>query len=287
MFRRAGNWIAGAVTSYVDGQIQNVNNRIDSAVAGVRAVTEFGARRDMLNEMMNDGSMSTLGEQVSKDADTLNQMADDFMAQREADREAEWQAILEASEDLPNDVPMPPIGKQYLVRGANLHCTYGSHNRKLNLPKCHGVYITGQPVPHKLDSVPGDTQNISTFGVCDSPGINNLRPRPPTVTLKRVQYDQNGDPVETEEDLGNVRGPACTPMIAEHWLNTYDDTRVVDNGDKDPFDKRKDHDDPSKGYPALTTESFLICICGGFIQPLSSGQIYDDVDEFEGSFEGY
>ena len=104
----------------------------------------------------------------------------------------------------------------------------------------------------------------------------NLSPRPPTITLQRRKYNEyNGDLMEMDEDLGNVRGPACTPTIVGTWMRTHDDTRIVDNGDKDPSDKLKDNDDLTKGYPSVTTESFLVCYCGGFISPVSCGQNFD------------
>ena len=42
---------------------------------------------------------------------------------------------------------------EYLVRGATLVCSNGSHKRKINLPKCHGVYVGEHPVLHELECV--------------------------------------------------------------------------------------------------------------------------------------
>jgi len=78
--------------------------------------------------------------------------------------------------------------------------------------------------------------------------------------------------MDDDKDLGNVRGLACTPTIIGYWLGTHDDTRIVDNADKDSYDKRKSNDDPSKGYPAVTTESVLACRCDGYIEVVDSGQ---------------
>ena len=39
----------------------------------------------------------------------------------------------------------------YVVRGALLHCQYGSHCRRLNLPRCHGVYTLQKPIVFKRD----------------------------------------------------------------------------------------------------------------------------------------
>ena len=61
-------------------------------------------------------------------------------------------------------------GKPYLVMGARLYCSCGSHSRRLNLPVDHGVYIRGLPMIHEEDCLVGDGKNITTFGVCCSEG---------------------------------------------------------------------------------------------------------------------
>ena len=238
-----------------------------------RARSERDERREMKDALFSsediDG-MATIGGQVEMD-DATQQAADDFLAMRNQARQEAWATHVKENELAPDAKQFIP--ELYVVRGANLRCTEGSHIRKLNLPKDHAIYITQEPLVHKLDCLVGDDENITTFGVCNSRGIYDLPTRPPTVILKKCKYNNyTGDEMESEEELGNVRGPACTPMIAGTWLNTFNNTRIVDNGDKDPDDKGKDNDDPSKGYPAVTTESFLVCICGGFIEPVSSGQ---------------
>jgi len=167
-------------------------------------------------------------------------------------------------------------GQAYLVRGANLFCNCGSHVRKLNLPKCHGVYITEHPMIHKLDRIPGDAFNIPSFGVCTAPSSNLIDPKE-TVTYKLRNYDEQGNQIDIEEDFGVVTGVKCRPIITQPWIDTHVITRVVDNGDKDPFDKHKSHHSSNKGYDAVTTASFLFCDCGGFIEPLTSGQEPEEV----------
>lgn len=61
--------------------------------------------------------------------------------------------------------------REYLVRGATLICTNGSHKRKINLPKCHGIYAGVHPLLHGLEclteSMCGKEKcNITHFGVC-------------------------------------------------------------------------------------------------------------------------
>ncbi|MCL1949591.1 MAG: hypothetical protein FWF59_07660 [Turicibacter sp.] len=61
-------------------------------------------------------------------------------------------------------------------------------------------------------------------------------------------------------------------------LRTWNETRIVDNGMHDPEDKKKDSQKDDKGYPAVTTDSFLVCTCGGMIFPTSSGQNNEEVE---------
>lgn len=160
------------------------------------------------------------------------------------------------------DAMMDSGNYPYLVRGADLKCIHGTHSRKLNLPKDHAVYITGEPLIHELDCVAGDQWNITTFGICNSPLADKFKPQPKVML---VVTDENG---ETK----NVKGKVCIPQLVGTWQNVFDEVRIVDNGQKDPSDKLKDVNDKNTGYPTVTTDSFLVCKCQGIIEPLSSGQ---------------
>jgi len=217
----------------------------------------------------------------------------------EAERKAEWEDELARREAYPDIYGCPTelgefeagefehgefdlvVPELYAVRGARLRCDKGTHIRRLNLPKDHGVYITGSPMVHKHDCVPGDDANIATFGVCEAPRRDRIRPVPPTIILKRRKYNEyTGEIMETEEDLPNVRGLACKPQIAGYWLNTHDDTRIVDNGDNISLDVFLE--DSEHGYPAVTTESILVCACGGIIDIVDSGQnLKQRIEDYE------
>lgn len=155
------------------------------------------------------------------------------------------------------------IPEQYVVRGARLFCSCGSHERKLNLLKDHGVYTESFPMVHELDKEL--EKNITYFGVCSSgdPLLNSQ-----SIKLIRIVYDQEGNPIE---DI--VSGTMCIPFIIGDWRDTKENVKIIDNGDKDISDKYKYREDSSKGYKAVTTKSFLICRYGGIIEPLDSGQI--------------
>lgn len=136
--------------------------------------------------------------------------------------------------------------EEYLVRGALLECSKGTHPRRLNLPESHGVYVLGHPVIHEKDCVP--EENISYFGVC-------LSDTPPEgaeeVIIEGYANDETGG---TEE----VQGLRCCPDILSNWKCCHAPTKLT--GDE----------------PVATINSYLVCNCKGIISPLTSGQEYED-----------
>lgn len=176
-------------------------------------------------------------------------------------------------------------GKPYLVMGARLYCSCGSHVRRLNLPLDHGVYIRGLPMIHEEDCLVGDGKNITTFGVCCSEGHPAWEPLWKEALEKStrgavcVSLSQTifGKPADTafkdtvdhkillqREDGKNVRGYPCTPCIVGCWRDVNRTQKIVRNG----TDGMREQDKLS----AVTTDSFLVCAYGGLIEPLSSGQ---------------
>lgn len=138
----------------------------------------------------------------------------------------------------------------YLVRGAELMCSQGSNKRMMNLSPCHGVYIKVHAVVHELDCIQGDEENITWFGVC-TPGEE----------LETEQIQLIGD------DGKKCHGKKCKPHIIGTWLESYDQTKIVDNGNKMPKE-----DGEIEGCNTLTMDSFLVCKHGGIIMPINSGQ---------------
>jgi hypothetical protein len=151
------------------------------------------------------------------------------------------------------------IKKPFLVRGARLRCDQGTHPRLMNLPVCHGVYLAGQAMAYKEDYVAGEDGNISPFGVCNS-STPPEETRGTSVTLKLTGEDGT---------VSNVQGCPCNPVIVGKWMNCHPTTLIATNesagaaGD-DPFLR--------KYMEALTMDSFLVCKCGGLIEPIESGQ---------------
>lgn len=81
-------------------------------------------------------------------------------------------------------------GVEYLVRGATLKCTMGSTESKLNLPMCHGVYVSKKPVMNQLDSMP--MKNVMPFGTCKV-----------------------------------TKGP-CSPAVCGPWMKPHEKTVITD-----------------------------------------------------------
>ncbi|SFR87152.1 PAAR-like protein [Anaeromicropila populeti] len=144
-------------------------------------------------------------------------------------------------------------GDVYLVRGAMLTCSCGSHPRRINLPVDHGVTVDTQdnyehPLIHEKDCMVGPTANIDYFGVC------NMLPKngPTSIVLKAV--DESGNPTG-----GIVQGGKCVPVFpSQKWNDTQNDVRLSGvQGDK-----------------LVTTKSCLMCALGGKVTPKTSGVEY-------------
>ncbi len=162
------------------------------------------------------------------------------------------------------------LSSAYLVRGALLKCSCGSHERKLNVLKDHGVYVKEKPLIHQLDKE--KEKNITYFGVCnsDSEYLDTEE-----VSLELDIKDENGEVVDTE----NVKGKRCEPYIMREWMDTKKKVRIVDNGDKDPDDKLKDGNETDKGYPAVTMNSFLVCRMREWMDTKKKVRIVDNGDK--------
>lgn len=153
---------------------------------------------------------------------------------------------------------------KYLVRGAVLRCTYGTHPRKLNIPKSHGTFIEdnekafatkddsiGEFDSMTVSEIQGDPKesntpiekcNIRMFGICSSP--NN--PSNDT-NVKFASYDNNGNEI----------APACGKQCY-----------VKINGKWDKFNKTVF----IKDSEAITADSVLLCKFGGVIYVDDPGQ---------------
>jgi hypothetical protein len=131
-------------------------------------------------------------------------------------------------------------GSKFAVRGARIRCMYngaqiGSHVQRINLPVSHGFCICGQPALCETDNK--YEENIPCFGVCS--GKMNT-------TEGQVTY-------AAQTGGGTVTGRPCMPVISTLWLDAKEDVLIW-------------------GKKALTTDSYLVCAKGGFIEFADSGQ---------------
>ena len=139
----------------------------------------------------------------------------------------------------------------YVVRGARLHCEFGSHRRRLNLPRCHGVYVLQKPQIHQMDcvsGVEGANINITSFGICSSPDKSDGE-------NIRLVCEAAADGTPSEETISGIR---CIPKIVGHWESTQEDAKIG-----------------AEQQPAVITKSFLVCAYGGLIEIVTSGQEFD------------
>ena len=141
------------------------------------------------------------------------------------------------------------MGEEYLVRGAVLQCQFGSHCKKLNLPIDHGVYILDTPMMHALDYIP--VVNIVPFGVCSHP----LIPPGPSIVLPKEGARGKDGELTGAPPSGIAKGIPCMPIVVVPWQNAHNETRLT-----------------LAEIPSITTKSFLVCMYGGIIKPLNSGQ---------------
>lgn len=146
---------------------------------------------------------------------------------------------------------------EYVVRGALLHCSCGSHHRRLNLPKCHGVYRLGNPLLRSDDckaGLEGSNINITSFGICNAPGSGKINMG--NISLEPELLGKDGLPIHGKTYGDIITGNRCMASFSSGtWENTHYKTQITD-----------------EGKFALTTNSFLKCEHGGVIRVITSGQ---------------
>lgn len=98
----------------------------------------------MASKMQSDGVdvtaeeiAQTIDEQSSPNPPEPSEKDEEIMAQMAAYQAEHYQP-----------------SEAYVVRGALLHCQYGSHCRRMNLPRCHGSF-TGEAASGTVTGTPG------------------------------------------------------------------------------------------------------------------------------------
>ena len=137
---------------------------------------------------------------------------------------------------------------------------YISHCKKLNLPRCHGVYARKQPMAHKNDCIGGPAPmiNVPSFGICSCP----TNPCTTKITLPREAHRNADGSFSGAPPTGVAVGAPCIPVIVQNWNNAHSKMLIG-----------------KEGEPALLTNSTLTCLYGGLIDIWRSGQEDGELDQ--------
>ena len=138
----------------------------------------------------------------------------------------------------------------YVVRGATMYCSCGTHTRKLDMPASHGSYIRDKAMMNRTDCKVGIDKNIPPFGACRSETKDGIDIKiEDTKDLLQVT-DEDGNPVEIPLP---IEGKLCKPELAKEWADAQEETLV-------------------DGEPALTVKCTITCKYGGVIGFMDAGQ---------------
>lgn len=138
----------------------------------------------------------------------------------------------------------------YVVRGATMYCSCGTHTRKLDMPASHGSYIRDKAMMNRTDCKVGIDKNIPPFGACRSETKDGIDIKiEDTKDLLQVT-DEDGNPVEVPL---SIEGKLCEPELAKEWADAQEETLV-------------------DGEPALTVKCTITCKYGGVIGFMDAGQ---------------
>ena len=138
----------------------------------------------------------------------------------------------------------------YVVRGATMYCSCGTHTRKLDMPASHGSYIRDKAMMNRTDCKVGIDKNIPPFGACRSETKDGIDIKiEDTKDLLQVT-DEDGNPVEVPLP---IEGKLCEPELSKEWADAQEETLV-------------------DGEPALTVKCTITCKYGGVIGFMDAGQ---------------
>ena len=154
---------------------------------------------------------------------------------------------------MPDNVGNESNGEEtypYVVRGASIYCTCGSHKRKLDMPASHGSYVRDKAMMNKDDCIVGIDQNIPPFGACSAPGNQGMDIVIEDVTDALSGVDQNGNVIPP---VAPITGKLCVPALCTGWLDAHEKTLV-------------------DGKPALRVNCTITCSFGGTIGFMDAGQ---------------
>lgn len=138
----------------------------------------------------------------------------------------------------------------YVVRGATMYCTCGTHMRKLDMPVSHGSYIRDKAMMNKSDCKVGLEQNIPPFGACMSENKDGIDIKIEDTKDLVPFTDEKGNPIEVPMP---IEGKLCEPKLGNEWLDAEENTLV-------------------DGKAAITVKCTITCSYGGTIGFMDAGQ---------------
>lgn len=154
--------------------------------------------------------------------------------------------INNATENTEEQEPQYP----YVVRGATMYCSCGTHMRKLDMPVSHGSYIRDKAMMNKADCKVGIDQNIPPFGACKSKDKDGIDIKIEDSKDLVTYTDENGNKIEPSMP---IEGKLCEPKPGDEWSDAQEKTLV-------------------DGKPAITVKSTITCSYGGTISFMDAGQ---------------
>ena len=167
-----------------------------------------------------------------------------FEYQKGEDRMSE--EVKEENENTEEQEPQYP----YVVRGATIYCTCGTHMRKLDMPVSHGSFIRDKAMMNNADCKVGIDQNVPPFGACHSETKDGID----------IKIEDSKDLVPLTDEEGNevpvtmpIEGKLCEPKLDSIWAEAQENTLV-------------------DGKPALTVKCTITCSYGGTIGFMDAGQ---------------
>ncbi len=154
--------------------------------------------------------------------------------------------IKDGTENAEEQEPQYP----YVVRGATIYCSCGTHRRKLDLPVSHGSFIRDKAMMNETDCKVGIEQNIPPFGACKSETKDGM-----DIVIEDTKdalplTDADGNTVPNSEP---IEGKLCEPELSEKWSDAQEKTLV-------------------DGKAALTVKCTITCKYGGTIGFMDAGQ---------------
>lgn len=138
----------------------------------------------------------------------------------------------------------------YVVRGATMYCSCGTHMRKLDMPVSHGSFIRDKAMMNNADCKVGIDQNIPPFGACLSENKDGIDIKIEDTKDLVPFTDEEGNPIEISLP---IEGKLCEPKLDTEWSEAQENTLV-------------------DGKPALTVKCTITCSYGGTIYFMDAGQ---------------